>query len=298
MHADLGAYYRFTGPARLEKSINSLLGIVEGISIDGRINRGELDFLGLWLSEHAGLRERHPFSELIPVVDRALADGVLDPEERADIQWLCEKLSRSEYFDRITADLQRLHAILGGVVADTRISEQELRGLSDWMEEHSHLRSCWPFDEIGSLVVGTLQDGRIDDAEHRALSAFFSEFVSLLDATTVVAPPILEAGMITGLCAVDPEILFEGRVFCFTGTASRGRRKDLEATVRKLGGDCCSVPSSKTDYLVIGADGNPCWTYACYGRKVEKAVSLRRKGVQILLVHELDFHDAVADVAH
>jgi len=104
-----------------------LLGIIEGIAIDGRINQTELDFLGLWLAEHAGLRKRHPFSELNPVVESAFSDGVLDPEERADIQWLSEKLSRSEYFDRITADLQRLHAILGGVVADTRISEQELR---------------------------------------------------------------------------------------------------------------------------------------------------------------------------
>ena len=49
------------------------------------------------------------------------------------------------------------------------------------------------------------------------------------------------------------------------------------------------------NYLVIGAEGNPCWSYACYGRKVEKAVELRRAGAQILLVHENDFHDAVAD---
>jgi hypothetical protein len=25
------------------------------------------------------------------------------------------------------------------------------------------------------------------------------------------------------------------------------------------------------DYLIIGADGSPCWTFACYGRKVEKS---------------------------
>lgn len=62
-----------------------------------------------------------------------------------------------------------------------------------------------------------------------------------------------------------------------------------------LGGEVVNHVSSHVDYLVIGADGNPCWAYACYGRKVEKAVQLRKKGGRILLVHENDFHDAVAD---
>lgn len=54
--------------------------------------------------------------------------------------------------------------------------------------------------------------------------------------------------------------------------------------------------SKSTDYLVIGAEGNPCWAYACYGRKVEAAVNLRKEGYRIILVHENDFHDAVADI--
>lgn len=56
-----------------------------------------------------------------------------------------------------------------------------------------------------------------------------------------------------------------------------------------------SSVSNKTDYLIIGADGNPCWAYACYGRKVEVAVKLRKEGGKILLVHEYDFLDALAD---
>ena len=50
------------------------------------------------------------------------------------------------------------------------------------------------------------------------------------------------------------------------------------------------------DYLVIGSGGNPCWAYACYGRKVEAAMRLRiEKGRPVLLVHEYDFLDAVQD---
>ena len=52
-------------------------------------------------------------------------------------------------------------------------------------------------------------------------------------------------------------------------------------------------PTKQTDFLIIGADGNPCWAYACYGRKVEKAVHLRKQGSRLLIVHENDFWDAV-----
>lgn len=67
--------------------------------------------------------------------------------------------------------------------------------------------------------------------------------------------------------------------------------------MRRLGGDAVPTVSGKVDYLVIGADGNPCWMYACYGRKVERAISLRREGAKLMIIHELDFHDALHDVA-
>jgi hypothetical protein len=51
-----------------------------------------------------------------------------------------------------------------------------------------------------------------------------------------------------------------------------------------------------TNYLVVGNKGNPCWVYSCYGRKVEKAVELRKAGHKIMIIHEDDFWDAVADL--
>ena len=118
MHTDHRGYFKYTGRSRLEKSINSLLGIIEGISVDSLINRTEVDFLSLWLAEHKELKDRHPYNELLPVVEIAIADGVLTSEEKQDILWLCERLRSTEFFDETTADIQRLHAILGGIAAD------------------------------------------------------------------------------------------------------------------------------------------------------------------------------------
>lgn len=49
------------------------------------------------------------------------------------------------------------------------------------------------------------------------------------------------------------------------------------------------------DFLVVGADGNPCWAFACYGRKVEMAIDYRKQGCKLLIVHENDFWDAARD---
>lgn len=295
MYTEEHKYIKFTAKSRLDKAVNSLLGIIEGIAIDGLINAMELNFLEMWLAEHAELRERHPFNELIPVVEIALADRILTEEEREDITWLCERLRSDDFYDKTTADLQRLHAILGSIIADTEISEMELRGLSQWLDDHDHLRSCWPYDEIGSLITNVLSDKKIDAQEHQLLYRFFSEFVALLDGRTIVSAPLSDGDSIVGLCAVCPDISFAGSKFCFTGTSSRYTRSELVETVSRLGGEVVPSPSGKVNYLVIGADGNPCWAYACYGRKVEKAVALRKAGVRILIIHEHDFHDAVSD---
>lgn len=295
MYREEHKYIKFTVKSRLDKAVNSLLGIIEGIAIDGLINPMELDFLEMWLAEHAELRERHPFNELIPVVEIALADRVLTEEEREDITWLCERLRSDDFYDKTTADLQRLHAILGSIIADTEISEMELRGLSQWLDDHDHLRSCWPYDEIGSLITNVLSDKKIDAQEHQLLYRFFSEFVALLDGRTIVSAPLSDGDSIVGLCAVCPDISFAGNKFCFTGASSRYTRSELVETVSRFGGEVVPSPSGKVNYLVIGAGGNPCWAYACYGRKVEKAVALRKAGVRILIIHEHDFHDAVSD---
>nr|UPH34229.1 NAD-dependent DNA ligase [uncultured bacterium] len=296
MHTDHHGYLKFTGRSRLEKSINSLLGIIEGISVDSLINRTEVEFLNLWLAEHQELKDRHPYYELLTVVENAIADGVLASEETKDILWLCEKLRSTEFIDETTADIQRLHAVLGGIAADGAITEAELKGLSDWLSDHEHLKTCWPYEEVGSLITGILSDGKIDSTEQKLLKEFFTEFTSILDDRTIVSPKLTIDGNVVGLCAVCPEIRFYGCNFCLTGTSYKYTRSEFSKLIKQLGGEVLNSVSEKLDYLIIGANGNPCWAYACYGRKVEKAVELRKSGARLLLVHENDFHCAVADI--
>lgn len=297
MHPDLRSYFHFTGKSQFEKSVNSLLGLLEGIALDGQVTSGELAILRAWISDHQDVANRHPYSELIPPLVAAVADGVMSPEERADLTWLCNRLRSTEFFDMVTADLQRLHALVGGIAADGQITTDEMRGLSNWLFEHEHLKTCWPYDEIEALTTKVLGDGRIDEVEHKTLLHFFTEFLAVLDERTIVQPIVFEGPemKIGALCAIAPAVSFPGSIFCFTGASSKYKRSDFEIKVSELGGMSIAGVTAKLNYLVIGAEGNPCWAFACYGRKVEKAVELRRKGVKVVILHENDFHDAVLD---
>jgi hypothetical protein len=291
---DHGAFRRFTGKAEFEKIFNTLIGLIEGIVIDARINEVELAFLETWLEAQRARAQKHPFNEIIPLLDQAIADGVLSSGGKEDILWLCKRLTASEYLNAAAADMQRLHSLVAAIGSDGHVSVDELCGLADWLLENEHLKTCWPYDEIESLVSGVLEDGKIDPEEHAMLMAFFGEFVSVLDNRTVFSPHVREGATFFGLCAVCPEIRFPDSVFCLTGSSQKYSRQDFAAVIAGRGGTAVGGVSKKVHYLVIGADGNPCWAYACYGRKVERAVELRKEGHPIVIVHEKDFHDAVA----
>ena len=202
--ADGTRYFQYTTRSRLDKAINTLLGIVEGIALDGVIAPAEQRYLDEWLAAHRDAAQLHPFSEIVPVVAGAVADGELDAEERADILWLCEKLRSTEYYDQTSADMQRLHALLGGVAADGAVLKAELTALREWIDEHDHLRTLWPYDEVSALITGVLADGRIDEAEHDLLRAFFGEFAERTSGSPSTPAIVPASSVLGGVCAACP----------------------------------------------------------------------------------------------
>ncbi|MCF6178581.1 MAG: BRCT domain-containing protein [Geopsychrobacter sp.] len=285
---------KYTTKSRFDKAINSLLGMVQGVAIDDEINPTEKAHLEDWLNDYSTYQHKHPFNEIYPVVRDAIEDNLFTFEEHADITSLCERLNgESAFTDQVTADIQRLHGVMSGILADGVVKPKEVAGLSDWLQEHEHLKTCWPYDETESIICAVLQDGKITPAEQKELLLFFSEFISVCDDKTLTRLPVVFDGTVKAVCALDPDICFLTSVFCFTGALSGGLRSKAEKIVAELGGRSSGSVSRKLDYLVIGAEGNPCWAYACYGRKVEKAVALRKAGHHVVIVHENDFWDAV-----
>lgn len=299
--AEIEEYRRYTSPAELHKAVNMLKGIVSGIKADEVIVDSELVELTHWCSLHAHLRNKNPFSELLPVIENALEDGVIDAEEREDILWLCGNFEADcQYYDVITSATQYLNGLIHGILADGKLTDKEIVSLNQWLAENDYLQGTYPFDETLSLTSAMLADHKISPDERNTLMAFFSNFIDFRDSYNLMEPDfkkLREQYSVQGICAFCPEIEFEDKVFCFTGASYKATRAELADIVSSHGGLPRDGVSRKTNYLIVGNDGNPCWAYSCYGRKIEEAINLRREGFKLQIVNETDFWDAVSDLA-
>lgn len=296
-------YRVFTTPAELDKAVHTLQGMITGVVADQVLNQKEALELSNWCSIHAHLRDRHPFNEILPIVEGALEDGKIDSEEREDILWLCgritfKKFKTSEYYDDISAAIQFLNGFAHGIMADGVLRDVEISALRQWLHNADFLQGTYPFDEMNSLVTSVLRDGKIDDDERNMLIAFLGtliDFKSSWNLSEADFQKLREKYSVSGICALCPEISFSGRKFVFTGDSYKATREELQSLVKELGGITASSVSSKTDYLIVGNAGNDCWAYSCYGRKIEKAMQLRKEGAKVQIINETDFWDAVLD---
>lgn len=294
---DSRSYARFTEKAEIDKSVHELEGLLQGILLDGAVNDAQVDGLKLWSNFHTTYEHKHPFSELLPIVRNVTGPENVVSEDIHELLWLCERFCSTEhYYSAITADLQRLDGILDGVLIAGEISIVELRNLEHWLDENSQLSSCYPYDEINSIAISILKNGTISSEDQELLRSYFSNFVDIRTLPEAVRKEIIslkDARTVEGICSVDPQIVFARKSFCFTGRSSKYSRDEFMDMVAKRQGIPSLSVTHDLDYLVVGNGGNPSWAYACYGRKVEQAVSLRKAGKKVLIVNETDFLDAM-----
>jgi NAD-dependent DNA ligase len=290
-------YRKYMGKAETEKALLTLRGLLQGITIDEKVNRAEIEELRNWLHIHKTYKHQSPFKELIPVIIEVLSDNVLEQEEIENILWVCDQFNDGKYYGFITLSLQLLHGIFHGILADKKLSDTEIKRLNDWLDSNEDvLIGTYPYDEIRSLITTVLQDGVITEDERGMLIAFMSDFIDCAESYNISQREIdalKEQYQISGICSMQPNITFKDKIFSFTGKSSRASRTEIAEAVTDAGGTFKDSVVKNTDFLIVGDEGNPCWAFSCYGRKVEKAVNLRKSGSKIQIVHENDFWDCI-----
>jgi len=294
---DSNDFAKYCGPAIRDKAMNSLIGILEGINIDKNINPEELYEIKHWCQFYRKLSDKRPFDEVFEILDIALEDDVISNDELQDIIWCCKQnLGDGEYYDLITSGIQNIQGMLHGILADGEISNAEIYALRTWLWDHEEMKSTYPYDELCSIVSDIVKDGIITENERNTLKVFFSQFFDIRLSANVHSKEISqlkEQVKTSGICAMDPEIMICNKQFCFTGASSKTKRADIAKTIEANGGKYHDSVTLSTDYLIIGDEGNPYWAYSCYGRKIEKAMSMRKDGKRIIIAHENDFWDVI-----
>lgn len=292
-------YRMYTGPAEYSKALNILKGMILGITAD-EVIKEEIEELKFWLEANLFFRNKPPFDELYQTVYLALEDNLLTQDEIEDIIWVCSNVEEgSRYYQAITADLQTLHGIIHGILADNKITDLEVEKLKKWLIENDDLSGHYPYDEILGVIFNITNDGIIDDQERAFLKAFLSEFIDTRESYNLNESELREikkSMSIGGICAPFPDIKIEGKKFCFTGESYNVTKEEFAEKLTKLNGHYCNNVIQDLDYLIVGEKGNKSWVFSCYGRKVEKAIELRKKGKFVQIVQELDFWDTYEDL--
>ena len=287
-----------TSKSKADKAINSLKGILLGINLDRKVNEKEVDELVSWSHRHRDMINRNPFKEFMTIIRASVSNNIPTTESIQDLFWLCQKYEADNYYyNAITADLQTLQGICHGILADGKVNDKEIYELDKWLENNEHLSSYYPYDEIRSIILSVLSDGKIDDKERLMLKAYLNQFVNLTnnDISDKVDLEVSEVN-ISGHCTSNPDIYFDGKKFCLTGVLKIGTRSEVQSIISDFGGVPKTNITKDTDYLIVGDNGNSAWAFSCYGRKVEKAISLRKEGHKISIIHEFDFLDAIEEL--
>lgn len=287
----------FTAKSRADKAINSLKGILQGINIDNKVTEQEIIELHKWANNHNDLIKRNPFNEFMEIINQTSFEDIPATELVEDLYWLCQKYEEDNYYyNGLTADLQTLQGVCHGILADGVIEDEEINRLHDWLNDNEHLSTYWPYDELRSLVLSIISDKKIEEEERLVLMAFINQFVDIKDNDVKDSiSSQIEDVKISGHCTSDPQVEFEGKTFCITGILKSGSRSAMQKTISSLGGIPINTISRNTDYLIVGDNGNQAWAFSCYGRKVERAIELRKEGHTITLIHEFDFNDILED---
>lgn len=187
-------------------------------------------------------------------------------------------------FNRKSIDDRRIDTLIGvskGLIADEAINQSEAEFLLSWLIQNQQSSDHPILVNLLSRVEAMLVDGVLDDEESR-------ELLSILKSISGETSEVGELAKSSTL-PIDspcPDVLVEGKRFCFTGTFCYGSRKLCHEVVASRGGIVSKNVTLKLDYLVLGAYVSDGWVHESYGRKIETAMDYRSRGYPVSIISE------------
>ena len=275
---------KFMGNAISDKSINTFLGFLEGIAIDGRINEKEIDAIIQW---HRCMPELNTsqFESLFKVLSEITTSDGINAEEKERFIQVLNLFKSTEFYKKHTADVQRLHGVLAGLVCDTDLIIDELVYLNAWLKDHDHLEEDMLYQDIFGALRPLRTKKTLTTEEINSIFKLITRYVDpddhgqLKKCVDSNDNPDFYKGVIT----------LEEAVYCFTGASTRFKKNEWKALVENNGGKFVDDMTLKVDYLVICNKGNSAWAHVSYGRKFEQAKKWQNEGNNIKIITEDDF---------
>lgn len=287
MELDDALIARFMGTAIKDREINNFLGFLEGLIIDNTINESELKALQGWMESNPSVYCQFPFDYLLDLLGKSFADGSgLDDIKRKRFVDVLKHFTSKKYYAGNTADMQRMHGVLAGVVCDGTIIPDEARALNNWLKDHDYLEDQAFYQDIYAMLrpVRVKRD-QLTEKDSEALLREIRKYVDV-DKFGMLRDCVDHHDNPDFYCG---EVDIINSVFCFTGASTRYSKKEWKAVVEKSGAKFTDDLTMSVQYLVICNKGNKAWAHKSYGRKFEQAKKWQADGYPIAILTEDDF---------
>ena len=267
-----------------DRALYGLKGILAGVVADKQLNEMELLFLDAWLQSQEYLSEDEDVLAILTLVGEILEDGVINPDELSRMQASIEAIitHKDSETPESVGHIEELVGFLTGTASDGVLNDQEITAMSSWLDRNESVREVWPASVIVSRLAIILEDGVITEEERRDL---------LFTVRQVTGTDTDESGLGFEASTEVWEDPVEGlqltdSTFCLTGDFVSGDRDSVDTLLRCLGAETNSSVNKSVNYLVIGTLASRDWLYTAHGRKIEKALLLKREGCDIKIITE------------
>ncbi len=169
-------------------------------------------------------------------------------------------------------------------VADKVVNEKEVERLINFCRENPEIISKHPVNRIYNRLLEILKDNIVDKEEEKELI----ERLSLIASADYDDCDFLKYLHNDILDNPEPNVEFEDNEFVLTGIFAIKEDSGLiEDTLKSLGAHISDkIHVKSTRYLVIGSIPSPEWKHKTFGRKIEEAMNLRKRGKNISIIHE------------
>lgn len=274
----------YMGNAIKDKNINTFLGFLEGIAIDGKINVQEVDALLDWYKKLPDLHDAH-FESLFKVLSEiTTVDGISEDEKEKFLQVL-SLFKSNEFYKKHTADVQCLHGVLAGLVCDRSLTINELSFLNKWLKDNDHLEEDVLYQEIFAALKPLRINKDLTDIQIGSINQLIARYVDINNHGQL--NKVIDSNDNPDF--YKGELQLEEAVYCFTGASTRFKKSEWKNLVQNNGAKFVDDMTMSVNYLVICNKGNTAWAHVSYGRKFEQAKKWQKEGVDIKIITEDDF---------
>lgn len=187
--------------------------------------------------------------------------------------------------DRMVSELL---GVCKGLIADGVVNDAEVIALSTWLNTHRTIATEFPARQLIERLMPMTKDGIIEDDEREA----FAQMLADLVGEDLKAPGGLDNSTRLPLDDPPPFIQFDGQEFVFTGNFCISRRT-CELRVTDRAGIFSENIRQSTDYLIVGTVASSAWVTAAWGRKILRAMEMKKSGHPIAIVSEADWLAAI-----